>query len=145
MNVLIAYDASDGAKEALKFAMKLKCAVDKYYIVYVIPPIGGISASYEPYIPASVYRAQDKTAGEILRKAKRVVDKENVQYQIMKMNTSGTPIAKVILDTAEEEDVDLIVSGTRKLHAFTKLILGSVSSVIVAHAEIPVAVVPPKP
>ena len=44
----------------------------------------------------------------------------------------------------EEKGINLIVTGTRKLHGFSKLILGSVSSGIIAHSNIPVTVVPPK-
>ncbi|MEM0139384.1 MAG: universal stress protein [Ferroplasma sp.] len=144
MNVLVSYDGSDGAKDALKFAINLKCNVEKYYIAYVIPTIVGISASFDSYIPESVYEGQDKTANEILEKAKKVLETAGVKYELLKMNSNGEEISKIILVTAKEKGIDLIISGTRKLHGISKLILGSVSSGIVAHSEIPVMVVPPK-
>ena len=144
MKILVSYDGSEGAREALKYALELKCTVDEYYIVYVIPTIVGISASFDSYIPQSVYEGQDKTADQILEKAKKVLDKEEAKYELIKISSNGEEIPKIILATAEEKGVNLIVTGTRKLHGFSKLILGSVSSGIIAHSNIPVTVVPPK-
>jgi len=144
MKILVSYDGSDGAREALKYALGMKCTADEYYIVYVIPTIVGISASFDSYIPQSVYEGQDKTATEILDKAKKVLDKEQAKYELIKVNSNGEEIPKIILVTAKEKGVDLIVTGTRKLHGFSKLILGSVSTGIIAHSDIPVTVVPPK-
>ncbi|MCL4452626.1 universal stress protein [Ferroplasma sp.] len=144
MKILVSYDGSEGAKEALKYALELKCNCDEYYVLYVIPTIVGISASFDSYIPQSVYEGQDKTANEILEKAKKVLEKDDVKYELIKASSNGEEIPKIILETATEKGADLIVTGTRKLHGFSKLLLGSVSSGIIAHAQIPVTVVPPK-
>ncbi|WP_337860630.1 universal stress protein [Ferroplasma sp.] len=144
MKVLVSFDGSEGAREALKYAIKLKCTVDSYSILYVIPTIVGISASFDSYIPQSVYEGQDKTADEILAKAKKLLDSENLKYELIKINSNGEEIPKIILVTAKEKGIDFIITGTRKLHGFSKLILGSVSSGIIAHSDIPVVVVPPK-
>jgi len=143
MKVLVSYDGSDGAREALKFALSIKCNVADYTIVYVIPTIVGISASFDSYVPASVYEGQDKTADEILEKAKKELEKEDVKYELIKVDSNGEEIPQIILKTAKDKNVDLIITGTRKLHGLTKLILGSVSSGLIAHADIPVTVVPP--
>ncbi len=143
MKVLVSYDGSDGAREALKFALSIKCNVVEYTIVYVIPTIVGISASFDSYVPASVYEGQDKTADEILEKAKKELEKEDVKYELIKVDSNGEEIPQIILKTAKDKNVDLIITGTRKLHGLSKLILGSVSAGLIAHADIPVTVVPP--
>lgn len=143
MKVLVSYDGSDGAMEALKFALSIKCNVVEYTIVYVIPTIVGISASFDSYVPASVYEGQDKTADEILEKAKKELEKEDVKYELIKVDSNGEEIPQIILKTAKDKNVDLVITGTRKLHGLSKLILGSVSAGLIAHADIPVTVVPP--
>ncbi len=144
MKILVSYDGSGGAREALKYALGLKGTTEEYYIVYVIPTIVGISASFDSYIPQSVYEGQDKTANQILEKAKKILDTEDAKYELIKISSNGEDIPKIILTTAREKGVDLIITGTRKLRGFSKLILGSVSSGIIAHSDIPVTVVPPK-
>ena len=47
----------------------------------------------------------------------------------------------VIIQYAEEDNVDLIVVGTRGRSAFTKLLLRSVGSAAVTYAHCPVMVV----
>jgi nucleotide-binding universal stress UspA family protein len=54
---------------------------------------------------------------------------------------SGDP-ANVALKVAREADADLIVVGRRGLGGLSKLLLGSVSEKIVAHAHCAVTAVP---
>ena len=55
---------------------------------------------------------------------------------------SGTKsIAKEILTYAENNNVDLIVIGTKGRSAFKKALLGSVASSVLTHAACPVMVV----
>lgn len=63
----------------------------------------------------------------------------NIQFksQIEKsMSVEGT-----IVDYAEQENIDLIVVGTKGRSGFTKLLLGSVASKVVTYAHCPVLVV----
>lgn len=50
-------------------------------------------------------------------------------------------IATEILDYAENNNVDLIVIGTKGRSTFKKILLGSVASSVLAHAHCPVMVV----
>jgi nucleotide-binding universal stress UspA family protein len=48
-----------------------------------------------------------------------------------------------LLDAAEQESADLVVVGSRGLGSMRRLLLGSVSSALAEHIEVPVAIVPP--
>jgi len=50
-------------------------------------------------------------------------------------------IAGTIVEFAENQNIDLIVVGSRGRSGFTKLLLGSVASRIVTYASCPVLVV----
>jgi len=52
-----------------------------------------------------------------------------------------TSTVQGIVEFASNEKVDLIVIGTRGLSGFKRLLIGSVSSGVVAHAHCPVLVV----
>ena len=54
---------------------------------------------------------------------------------------SSKDISGGILDFAEENNIDLIVIGTRGKSGFKRLLLGSVASHVVTYAHCPVLVV----
>ena len=57
------------------------------------------------------------------------------------MIASPTSEVPAIVDYAEKNKVDLIVTGTKGRSGFTKLLLGSVASGVVTYASCPVMVV----
>lgn len=63
----------------------------------------------------------------------------NVRGEVMRVALGQTP--RAILDLAREEDVGLIVMGTRGLSDWGRLLMGSVAHKIVHLAEVPVLVV----
>lgn len=68
---------------------------------------------------------------------------ENMNEDGIKISSiikEGTP-AKVILDVASDEDIDLIVIGSSGKSGFDRFILGSVSDKVVNAAKCPVLVV----
>jgi nucleotide-binding universal stress UspA family protein len=57
------------------------------------------------------------------------------------MIVSRTSIVPAVVDYAEKNGVDLIVTGTKGRSGLTKVLLGSVASGIVTHARCPVLIV----
>jgi nucleotide-binding universal stress UspA family protein len=53
----------------------------------------------------------------------------------------GRP-ARAILSTVADRDVDLVVIGTRGAGGLPRRLLGSVTTYVVTHADVPVHVVP---
>jgi nucleotide-binding universal stress UspA family protein len=51
--------------------------------------------------------------------------------------------AQAILSAAEQEEVDLLVLGTHGRTALGRALIGSVSSHVARHTEVPVLLVPP--
>jgi len=144
MKILIAFDGSDAAKLALKFAQKLKDLTEKLFVIYVTPAVMGTGPTFDSYVPSTVYVKQEEAADKILQSAKELLVDFPVEVEMIKLDATGDQIAKVIVRIAEEKSVDLIISGTRKLSGFSKVILGSVSSEIVKISHIPVLICPPE-
>ena len=63
----------------------------------------------------------------------------NVRGEVVRVPLGQTP--RAILDMAHEEDVGLIVMGTRGLSDWGRLLMGSVAHKVVHLAEVPVLVV----
>ena len=53
----------------------------------------------------------------------------------------GEPVAGIILETAEDEGIDLIILGDSRKSGFEKLYLGSVSQSVMENAKCPVMVI----
>ena len=65
---------------------------------------------------------------------------ENIELKTELIN-SHRPVDYVILEYAEEKNIDLTVVGTRGRSGFKRLLLGSVASSVVSYAHCPVMVV----
>ncbi len=91
------------------------------------------------------------TINDLLAKAKQEARKwfdeieRKAAEQGVKVKTeivaSPTSVVPAIVDYAEKNKVDLIVTGTKGRSGFTKLLLGSVASGVVTYATCPVMVV----
>ncbi|MDG2774632.1 universal stress protein, partial [Vibrio parahaemolyticus] len=80
----------------------------------------------------------EQNAKELLQNAKN--DLSDYPYGVKTVFKFGD-VPGEIIDTADEEDVDLIVIGTRGLGAFQRAVLGGVSHKVVTHADRSVLVV----
>lgn len=144
MKFLVAFDNSEGAKKALKFAMSMKALSDEYIICYVSPLVMGAGPNFDAYVPPSLYKKSDETSDVVLNAAKELIEKENVSASFLKLDAPGEQIARAMANQAKERGVDMIITGTRKLSGISKMLLGSVSSEVVKLSTIPVLVVPPE-
>ncbi len=77
----------------------------------------------------------DKIASMVSEKG----NNNNVQFK--SQIESSMSVGGAIANYAEEENIDLIVIGTRGRSGFKKLLLGSVASKVVTYAHCPVLVV----
>jgi nucleotide-binding universal stress UspA family protein len=102
--------------------------------VYDLPERYSAADGYE------MLRAQyEAVAGEIVDDAVAYLHERDV-------NARGFAVlgdsARVILETAAQEDVSLIVIGSRSPSSMAEFMLGSVSQEVLRHASCPVLVVP---
>ena len=86
------------------------------------------------------YELHKKAVLEWLDEVKRKCENEGIQTEI-KVIGGPSPVSDSILIYAENENVDLIVVGTKGRSGFKKLLLGSVASKVVTYAHCPVLVV----
>jgi len=145
--ILVAVDGSEQSFKAAEYAIEIG---KKYSVQLTALTVLDISkpkhlSSY--FITAPTYAMREleeerKEAQQWLDKVANIVSEkgnDNIQFksQIEKsMSVEGT-----IVDYAEQENIDLIVVGTKGRSAFTKLLLGSVASKVVTYAHCPVLVV----
>lgn len=135
--ILVATDGSEYSMEAVRHAVALaKATGAKITFLYVV----GTLAESKRHAVAfdslkKIFKEEGKSATE---KAKEIAKKEGVAAEAKILE--GIPF-EVIVETAKEENADLIVMGTHGHTGINKVVLGSVTERVVRRAPCPVTVV----
>lgn len=147
--MLLCFDGSDDAATAIAQAAEL-LAPRRAVVLTVWEPV----ATWEPYDPATILSAP---MSKLLSKELGIDDiaaevaEEKVKQGVALASSAGFAAQgrvthgktwRAICDVAGEIDAATIVLGARGLSRMGSLLLGSVSSAVLAHTERPVLVVP---
>jgi nucleotide-binding universal stress UspA family protein len=134
MVILTAIDRDPGCKGVIETAHELAASMDMELVVlHVVPEDGNEEAAREQIegMVTSVVGSLDD------------VDLRIMPEQTRRDLPTGRT-ANHILQVAEELDPDYIVIGSRKRTGLGKILLGSVSKLILANADVPVVTVEQK-
>ena len=140
--ILVAVDGSEPSEHALNHAVEHSVKWNaELIIVSVVPPISKLV-----YMgPAPMYIDQYKKAAR--ESHQRVLTKSSMKikndHPVIKVETrleEGRP-ADIIVEIAKDEDVDLIVMGSRGLGGISGWVLGSTSRHVVETCTKPVLIV----
>jgi nucleotide-binding universal stress UspA family protein len=145
--ILVAVDGSEQSFKVAEYAIEIGKKYSAQLTALTVLDISKPKHLSSTFITAPTYAMKEleeerKEAQQWLDKVANIVSEkgnDNIQFksQIEKsMSVEGT-----IVDYAEQENIDLIVVGTKGRSAFTKLLLGSVASKVVTYAHCPVLVV----
>ena len=138
--------AFDGSNDSVK-AMNLACALTLRFasnltVVHVFSsPSVGYSATSGMPIPdyKTLEDAKRTSAKEVLSKGLQLAATQGIEAKGELIEAPS--VVEALVEFAANEKADLIVTGTRGMTGFKKLIMGSVSSGLVNHAHCPVLVV----
>ncbi len=140
--ILVAFDGSKDSVKAVQLAASLssKFNADLTVIhVFASPTIGFSAASGMPVPDYSEMEEASKEAGrKILDRGLQIATDAGAKPKGELMESPS--VVEAVVTFASDNNVELIVVGTRGMTGFKKLILGSVSSGLVAHAHCPVLV-----
>ena len=126
MKILLGYDGSNAAMDALKLAVKHGKAFDG--TVYVVHSLAGGSEDNEGKIA---------TANDQLAFAENLLQKEGVSCETHLL-VRGLPPGEDIVRFAEEQKIDTIIIGVRRRTQVGKLLFGSAAPFIILNAPCPV-------
>jgi nucleotide-binding universal stress UspA family protein len=132
--ILVGYDGSEGAENALNKAMMLIDEDGELIILAIVP------------LPSDRNLLDQKTYEIIKSRAHGIVssviqDIGAHDYTINGMVKEAEDIAAVLIDVANELNCDLIVLGSRGSSSLGKYPIGSVANKVVQYAAKPVMVV----
>lgn len=139
MKILLAVDGSDISTRAAEYVVRLAASLQQppqVLLVNVDPPLGSQLAAQLGVEVVAMHHAENsrramQPAHEVLSRARLKVDEE----------AHVGPIAATIIDQAKQHGVDVIVMGSRGAGALKGLLLGSVSSRVIADSPVPVTII----
>ncbi len=127
MNILVGYDGSNEAKDALKFAQKYAKASGAKIEV---------ARSVTRHIPLD-YGVIQVAEEDLKQEIQNQLDEDITNYEThlwVSSNSTGQNLVQI----AELEKIDEIIIGVRKRSKAGKLLLGSTAQYVVLHAPCPV-------
>lgn len=142
--ILVAIDGSDHSFKAANYSLDLARSFGAQVFAVTVT-----------YIPANESISQKQMLGKALVEDRvdathdselwfdKFIDQardDKIDLKTELLN-STRPVDYVILEYAEENNIDLIILGTKGRTGFKKLLLGSVASSVVSYAHCPVLVV----
>ena len=135
-NILVATDGSIYSERALDQGIKLTQACNsKLYIIHAID----LNPEYLAISP-KLEEKMETDGVDLLKKAKQKAVGAGIRCETI--FTKSDPPYKAIVNTAKEKKVNLIVMGSHGRNAITRLLMGSVTRLVIGHAPCAVLVVP---
>jgi nucleotide-binding universal stress UspA family protein len=139
--IVVGIDGSHNASHALEWAMR-EAALRKTRLTVIT--VNLVPMSYWTGSPVP-YPGDEQRVAEIRKAAEEAVAAEaaklgDSQPESVTVTALSSFPARALIDASK--DCDLLVVGTRGGGGFAPLLLGSVSSQVVQHAQCPVVVVP---
>jgi nucleotide-binding universal stress UspA family protein len=143
--LLICFDGSADAEQAIQRAGGLLVARDALVLTVWQPTAalgsfswGGEAAGMVDFVELDRAGAED--AGRIAEEGVRLAREAGLDAEPIAIKATG-PVWKTIVETADAHDAAAIVMGSRGLTGVRSMLLGSVSSAAVHHADRPTLVV----
>jgi len=150
--ILVPLDGSDVAKEALPHAISIARRYDAVILLLRVVPLSSYAALSDPnmvldggtgataYDYEMVRELQEqghKTAVSYLTEKQELLTQEDINCEII---VSEGDEAGVIVDTATEQKVDVIVMTTHGRSGFSRWMMGSVAERVLREAKCPIMV-----
>lgn len=139
--LLLPIDGSDASLKAAEYAVKIaKQNACKIICIHALESPAYLSEyNYAPMLPAYYERAT-KLAEEWFEKVTDIAGKEGVDVKT-DLRLDVVSVVDTIVNYARDENVDLIVMGTKGRTGLKRFLLGSVANGVITHAHCPVLVV----
>ena len=139
--VLVATDFSENAAEAVDTALSIaKTFGAGLHVVHALQTPVPIVSPYEVVVPDGFLEQARDAAAENLKAVVEKISSEGVDVQ---SHLTEVPAAPAIARIAEENDVDLVVMGTRGNTGLKHVLLGSVAERTIRLAPCSVLTVKP--
>jgi nucleotide-binding universal stress UspA family protein len=143
--LLLCYDGSEDARHAIERAGRLlggrhALVVSVWQPTPALGSLGFEGATGSMFDFVEVNRAAAELAGRVAGDGVRIAAEAGMHAEPVAVEATG-PVWTTIVEFANRHDAATIVMGSRGLTGLTSMLLGSVSSAVVHHADRPTLVI----
>jgi nucleotide-binding universal stress UspA family protein len=143
--LIICYDGSEDAKYAIRHAGRLlpggkALVVTVWEPTVLLSSFGWAGGSSGGVNFVELDRAAADNAGRVAGDGARIARDAGFDAEPAAIKATG-PVWKMILDIADGNDAAAIVVGSRGLGGLSRMLMGSVSTAVVHHADRPALVI----
>ena len=140
--ILVAVDGSDDSINASNYAIDMAKELEaSLTVLFVVSPANYIDFGYANIDTMNEFESTKKklAQNEVDKVNKKAMEKGVTVNTDVLINYKS--VVMEIVEYAEKHKVDLIITGSRGMTGFRKMLLGSVASGVVTYAHCPVLVV----
>ena len=137
MTVLVAYDGSEPAREAVAYALD-EHSDDEVVLLRVVELAGGATDAGLELVRGSLREQREEVSASTADELDDLLDETDVETDLT--TVVGEP-AEEIVSYADEHDVDHIVVGSYGRGGVSRVLLGSVAETVARRSAVPVTVV----
>lgn len=137
--ILVAADGSPWSDAALAYAIRLASSLDAELRILTVPT-SPITYAVPDMMGSSdvVLETVEQQGDDLLAHAAAQADRVGVPYELI--STWGN-VPETILRTADQQECDVILLGSRAMTGWKRLMIGSISNAVIAKSPQPVLVV----
>jgi nucleotide-binding universal stress UspA family protein len=145
--ILVAIDGSDHSMKAAEYAIDIARDNKAQLIALTVLDITKIGYATFAFIASPMHgldelkQKREEAQGWLDKVGQLTSQKANDDIQFKSQIEESMSVGGTIVDFAENQNMDLIVVGSRGRSGFTKLLLGSIASTVVTYATCPVLVI----
>ncbi|XP_060598422.1 putative universal stress protein SAUSA300_1656 isoform X2 [Ruditapes philippinarum] len=139
--VLIAMDGSKHALFAFEwYAKNVYKETDNVIMAYCAEyNINVPMLLASPVAVANIVEQHEEAVLKVFKKLDEIANRYKIKHTLERIERPHRP-GEAIVKAAHQQNIDLIITGTRGLGTIRRTILGSVSDYIIHHARVPVIV-----
>ena len=135
--ILVAYDGSEAARNALAVSAKLAKQDNSWIkVLAVVPPYDG---DLELVGVSNIKETIEGPGEELLTEAREIADNEGVH--VLTNLAQGEPFERIAA-IADDENCDLIVMGRQGIDHFERELMGNVTARVIGYTDSNILVVP---
>lgn len=140
MKILVPIDGSKTSKRAIEEAKLIGEKFKAKLIAFTVIPETTIFEQFPTNFPYAleVSKANTEHAELVLSDIEKLL--KDYPYETETLYKTGDPASEIV-ELAQAKEVNLIIMGNRGLGAFSRTLLGSVSSKVINHSNISVLLV----